>query len=109
MVLRFVRMGMEASSAVMDALREQDAGLSMLASRPKELTDELGLLRAGEVGKVASKIEQASSTARAKMAESLAAHRGAVDAVVEMTCSLCLAGKFPACPDRSCTVKRNLE
>lgn len=109
MVLRFVRMGMEASSAVMDALREQDAGLSMLASRPKELTDELGLLRAGEIEKVTSKIEQASSTARAKMAESLAAHRGAVDTVVKMTCSLCLAGKFPACPDRSCTVKRHLE
>ena len=93
----------------MDALREQDAGLSMLASRPKELTDELGLLRAGEIEKVTSKIEQASSTARAKMAESLAAHRGAVDTVVKMTCSLCLAGKFPACPDRSCTVKRHLE
>lgn len=108
MVLRFVRMGMEASSSVMDALREQDVGLSRLASRPKELTDELGLLRAGEIEKVAAKIEQASSTARAKMAESLAAHQAAVDAVVKMTCSLCLAGRFPACPDRSCTAKRHL-
>jgi len=104
-VLRFVQMGMEASSTVMDALREQDVGFSRLASRPKELTDELGLIREVEIEKIVSEIEQAASTARAKMAESLAAHQGAVDAVVKMTCSLCLAGKFPACPDSSCTAK----
>ena len=106
-VLRFVQMGMEASSTVMDALREQDVGFSRLASRPKELTDELGLIREVEIEKIVSEIEQAASTARAKMAESLAAHQVAVDAVVKMTCSLCLAGKFPACPDSSCAAKRH--
>lgn len=108
-VLRFVQMGMEASSVVMDARREQEAGFSRLASRPKELTDDLGLIHAVEIEKIVSEVGQAASAARAKMAESLAAHQAAVDAVVKMTCSLCLAGKFPACPDRSCTVKRHLE